>query len=546
MRPPLTLAALALAAWRAPAQPLQLSLAFDPALPALFETRPSYLSINLDSGSLFHDFPFSHAPLTALVRNLVRAAPTQFRIGGGAADGVLFTGAGGASGNCTGAFGAAITTCVSAESFDAMLAFARATGVGLVWDLNGALRQGGGSGPWNSSNAAALLAHAAAAPQRGLPLPAAFQLGNEPEDWYKRSPPLNLSGPALAADFHALRSLLAAHPPLTSAAIYGPSGCCEDRYPLLAAFAGPVRGALDALDVHAYPLPRLANNSCLPSAYTNKSAMMDIATAVAGWRALGAPLLAAGLPLILGETATSAHGGCSGLSNVFVAGFTFMLELGVLGELGVAQVNRQDVAGWSSNGGPSYYGLLGPPGWSGGGVPLGAPHPDYWTALLWKQLVGRRVLQSALGGGSGGGSSGGGGGGGGAAPAAAAAAAAAAALLAEVDAHVWCSSSSSSGGGGGLVLTYFAMGVGEGGVTLQLPPGVPPAPRTEYVLTAPGGDIYADGVLLNGVALQALDSGELQQWPLQGRRVAAGGSVTVPQWSYGFLVLEGASAPACV
>ena len=34
-------------------------------------------------------------------------------------------------------------------------------------------------------------------------------------------------------------------------------------------------------------------------------------------------------------------------------------------ELGVAQVNRQDIAGFSSQSVPSNYALLGPPGWAG-------------------------------------------------------------------------------------------------------------------------------------------------------------------------------------
>ena len=488
-----------------------LQLAFDATLPPLFTVRPSYLSVNLDTGSLFNAFPFDHAPFNTLVRNLVRAAPMNFRIGGGAADSTLFTGEGGASANCTVPGMSDINICVSAGDIDAILAFAQSTGVGLVWDLNAALRPDSAS-PWNASNAAALLEKFASAPLRGLPTPAAFQLGNEPEDWYKRNPPLNVSGPVLAADFHTLRKLLSAHPSLASAAIYGPSACCEDRYPLLAAFLGPVVGALDALDVHGYPIPRLHNNSCVPPAYLLKTAMQGVVTTINGYKALGAPILALGTPLILGETATSAHGGCDGLSNRFVAGFTFMLELGTLGELGVAQVNRQDIAGFSSQMGPSNYALLGPPGWHGAGVPLGQPHPDYWVALLWKQLVGTRVLSSALQADDG--------------------------NTSQVDAHVWCSTSL-----GRAVITYFAMEVPEG-TQLALPLGLPPAPRTEFILTSPAG-LYADSVQLNGAVLEALETGELPAWPVPGKSVPEGG-IVLPPFSFGFLMLDAADAPACL
>lgn len=485
------------------------SLTFDGSAPPLHVVRPSYLSLNVDSGSLFQAFDFDDGPLTTLVSHLALAAPMELRIGGGAADGVLFTGPGGASGNCTFAQDPDVNICVSGESLDAILRFCQRTGVGLVFDLNGARRAGADS-PWNSTNAQQLLAWAADAPSRGLPVPAGWQLGNEPEDWYKRRPALNVSGATLAADFHALRALLRAQPALAASAILGPDACCEDRRPLLADFAAHAAGALDAVTVHAYPLPRAANDSCLPAGYTNKSAMLGVVDAVLGYALAAAPLLARGVPLILGETATSAHGGCDGLSNTFVAGFTFMLELGTLGEVGVAQINRQDLAGFSSNTEPSNYGLLGPPGWSRG--PLGQPHPDYWTALLWKQLVGTRVLAASL-------------------------QADGAPLLASLDAHVWCA----AGPSGALVVTFFSMA--DVPTALALPPGVPTAPRVEYVLTS--SSLTSNDAYLNGALLVAGPDGSVPA--LDGRRVAAGGDqIKLPPWSYGFLVLEGAGAvPAC-
>ena len=485
----------------------QASLDFNASAPPLGYVLPSYLSINLDSGSLYQNFDFDDGPFTALVSHLVAAAPTEFRIGGGAADSVVFTGAAGASGNCSSTL-PNVNICVSAESWDAIARFCQRTGLGLMFDLNAALRVDAAS-PWNSTNAQQLLNWAAAAPARGLPVPAGFQLGNEPQDWYKRHPQLNVKGAQLAADYHSLRALLRAQFGSQPPAIHGPDACCEDRRPILADFAAHVAGALDALTVHAYPLPRTANDSCIPAAYTNKSAMLGVVAAVRSYQASAAPLLASGVPLILGETATSAHGGCDGLSNRFVSGFTFMLELGTLGEVGVAQINRQDVAGFSSNTEPSNYALLGPPGWSRG--PLGQPHPDYYVALLWKRLVGTRVLASSL--------------------------QAAAPLLERVDAHVWCASGASAGS---LVVTFFSMA--DAATPLALPPGVPAAPRVEYVLTSSALD--SNDAYLNGVLLVAGDDGSLP--PMGGQRIPAGGAaISLPPWSYGFMVLEGASAGAC-
>ena len=348
----------------------------------------------------------------------------------------------------------------------------------------------------------------------------------------------------LASDFRALKALLAGTPGLpVGSAVLGPDGCCEGRYALMADFAEHVGGALDGVTVHAYPLPYAP--ACNLTNYLNKVLMLGIAIAAEEWKVLAEPLLNSGVPLIQGETATSAHGGCPGLSNTFVAGFTYMLELGSLGEvccrrallpfllhslfslpptthllsspalqLGVAQVNRQDLAGWSSESGPSYYAMLGHPGWSSG--PL-SPHPDYFTALLWKQLIGAAVLNSTLTGSE-------------------------PSVDAAVDAHVWCSK------GGKPVVTYF--NAGQVGIVLQLPADVPATPRTEFVLTSGAAHsdpaaLTGDFIFLNGGRLSADQEGVLSPpCPFPGRVVAFGG-LALPPLSYGFFVLDGAAAAAC-
>lgn len=52
--------------------------------------------------------------------------------------------------------------------------------------------------------------------------------------------------------------------------------------------------------------------------------------------------------------------------------------MGMVGEAGFQQVNRQDFAGWSFTGKPSQYALVGQPGWVNGAGLL-QPHPDYFT-----------------------------------------------------------------------------------------------------------------------------------------------------------------------
>lgn len=506
---------------------------------------PHYLSFNVDSGSLYNLFDWRDPVLIQLVRNLAAAAPTQVRVGGGAADTVWFTGPGGAAGNCSVPdVDPTINTCVDAGTLASLCAFGTATGAGIVWDLNVALRRPAGG--WNSSNAAALFDWLVSAPEAaGCPV-VGWQLGNEVEDFYKRRPVLNISGSALAADYTVLAELLASPPyagRLPTAAIFGPDACCEERLPppvgsWLAAFSAGAGHLLSGLTIHDYPIPRFANDSCEPALFTSATAFASLRADIAAYAGYAAPALSAGVPLILGETATSAHGGCDGLSNRFVAGFTFWYELGAAAESGAVQMNRQDLAGYSSTSEPSNYGLLGPPGWSSG--PLGQPHPDYFSALLFKQLAGKRVLGSAPGGG---GPTGG----------------------EWWDAHVWCAAT----GGGGLVVTYYNMGgewanvsvgvAGAGGGGGTVPVAV--TPRVEYVLTAvaapppppgvaggpPPPTVFDDAVYLNGARLATGADGGLPVWPLPGVVVGEGGGAwVVPPWSYGAVALPNAGVAACV
>ena len=135
----------------------------------------TYLSFNIDTGSLYNAFDFSDPMLSQLVANLVRAAPSQIRFGGGAANDVTYTGADGASGNCS--QGGVTRICVDDSLWAAVNSFANRTGARLVWDLSINPRTDGGA--WNSSNSEALIARTVAA---GYTIEA-WQLGNEEGGW---------------------------------------------------------------------------------------------------------------------------------------------------------------------------------------------------------------------------------------------------------------------------------------------------------------------------------------------------------------------------
>ncbi len=91
----------------------------------------------------------------------------------------------------------------------------------------------------------------------------------------------------------------------------------------------------------------------------------------------------------------------------------------------------------------SQYTLFGPPGWINGSglVSPTSPHPDYFTALLWNKLMGKRVLTSSVAGDATGGFS----------------------------AHVWCAAATAPGAGAGAVtVAYLVRALGSNSPQLRV------------------------------------------------------------------------------
>jgi len=157
------------------------------------------------------------------------------------------------------------------------------------------------------------------------------------------------------------------------------------------------------------------------------------------------------------------------------------------------------------------------PGWRNrtlDGIPT--PHPDYYTAILWRQLVGQSVLSIQL--------------------------QASQAVNETFAVHAVCANSGVSAAGG-VVLIYINLAKAPVQLTLS---GLDATPRVEYVLTAPNGNLTADAVLLNGEAWSVNDEGKLPVQPVPGKEIPAGGpDISLPAASYGFLTFEQPAIKAC-
>jgi hypothetical protein len=211
--------------------------------------------------------------------------------------------------------------------------------------------------------------------------------------------------------------------------------------------------------------------------------------------------------MILGETASSASGGCPRLSDTFAAGFWWIHQLGQIGLYKYDMVFRQDLVGWSGTHTKSHYQLAGLPGWptiSFSSTETLLPKPDYFTSLLWKMLVGKEFLDVTPTG-----------------------------VHSNVSIHANCCVN----GRGVVVLSYS--NVGESAVTIRQDNiSLPITKREEFILTSGDGTPTSSTVRLNGGDPLSSSS------PLIGN-IVNNDSITLPPYSYGFIRLLMTSAKAC-
>ena len=263
--------------------------------------------------------------------------------------------------------------------WDGMHDFVDALGLELVFTL------GAGPGPrlhdgrWDESNARTLLTYARDA---GHAI-ALLELGNEPNAFSLiHGLGFSRTGREHASDLRAMRAL--AHELLPDARIGGPASA---YWPLLGepAAVGPdvmaeAGDALDAVSWHYYPMqsrrcPIATRRATLASALS-----VETLTELDTWADEVGALRDAHAPaaeLWLGESGPAQCGGEPGLGQSFAGTFGWLDQLGRLARRGYHAVVRQTLSG-------SDYGLV--------DDETLEPRPDYWASLLFRRLMGTRVL----------------------------------------------------------------------------------------------------------------------------------------------------------
>ena len=195
-----------------------------------------------------------------------------------------------------------------------------------------------------------------------------------------------------------------------------------------------------------------------------------------------------------GETASANNGGQSGITDTFINGFWYVDQLGSHAREGVSVMCRQTLE-------------------NRGGYPLlenYQPLPDYWSGLLWKQIMGTRVLNTTVSG-------------------------------SHIRAYAHCGSRRS----GGVAIAWLNIGPEEKKLDVS---AVGDTSDAMIWILQPGASIegavnpmQSREMRLNNVVL-SIQAGSLQLPNLDGRSTE---DFVVPPASYGFLLLPNVKTSAC-
>ncbi len=345
---------------------------------------PAYLSVAIDTavvldGEWWTDTgppDLTHPRFLALSKLLTSQAPTYLRVGGTDADKVRY----------------ALHTRSSQKTPELMLTRAKWNalhklseflGTSLLFTLN-AGPNSREAGAWESNNAAELIHHATDHTKdtpRSLPPLYSWELGNE-INGYPLFFNFFLSGEQYARDLKHFKQRFPTEPLAGPATAWWPEW--GEPLGLLPEVLKHGGSHLDILTWHYYPQQsQRCGIQSRPAARTTllNPTALDTAVHYAQHIERLRRRYAIQAHHWLGETGHAQCGGAPGLSDRWISSLWWLDQLGALAKTGVSVQVRQALVG-------SDYGLLEEQSF--------APRPDYWSSVLWKQLMGPEVLSLQL------------------------------------------------------------------------------------------------------------------------------------------------------
>jgi uncharacterized membrane protein YkvA (DUF1232 family) len=304
-----------------------------------------------------------------LLRKLATAlSPAYVRVSGTWANTTYFAGSDGTISTPPPGFKSILTL----RQWQDMVDFSRAVDAPIVTSFAISAGTRDSHGAWTPEQARRLLAATRSAEGRIV----AAELMNEPDLPDIGGAPDGYDAAAYARDFAVFSAFMKHEAP--GVKILGP-GTSGDPSAVSGLFAATAP-SIDAVSYHHYgALSARCGGQRTPEAALSEQWLSQTDRTFATYRALRDEL-APGKPIWLTETAEAACGG-NRWSATFLDTFRYLDQLGRLARAGVQVVMHNTLAA-------SDYGLL--------DEQTFAPRPNYWGALLWRQLMGPTVLDSGV------------------------------------------------------------------------------------------------------------------------------------------------------
>ncbi|XP_004680607.1 PREDICTED: inactive heparanase-2 isoform X1 [Condylura cristata] len=256
---------------------------------------------------------------------------------------------------------------LTARSLDKLYNFADCSGLHLIFALNALRRNPNNS--WNSSSALSLLKYSASKKYN-----ISWELGNEPNN-YRTVHGRAVNGSQLGQDYIQLKRLLQPLRIYSRASLYGPN-IGRPRKNVIALLDGFMKVAGSTVDAvtwqHCYIDGRVVKVMDFL-----KTRLLDTLSDQIRKIQKVVNTYTPGKKIWLEGVVTTTAGGTNNLSDSFAAGFLWLNTLGMLANQGIDVVIRHS---FFDHG----YNHLVDQNFN--------PLPDYWLSLLYKRLIGPKVL----------------------------------------------------------------------------------------------------------------------------------------------------------
>lgn len=475
------------------------SVTFDPDS-VISTTSKQFVGVTLDTGLLrvrWDKIDFRSPKVLTLAKGLSPYSKTYLRLGGTAADFCTFTLSNGTSRNVKRLHPGRLSGhdllyhlkknvhknltefFMTAKTWDNIQEFVQEARLDLIFDLNVLKRTK--DQKWNSTNAKELLKYTQ---ERGYTM-AGWELGNEPNSFHHLNSSLNVTAESLGEDYFQLSQILNQFPKIKGSVLTGPSTTQLNKKPTIKYFSDfmGTKGGREVTspNFHQYYVNgRIATVDDFTNSEILDSLQDELRTGNRIIEATGRKR-----KLWLGETSSAYGGGADGLSDAYVAAFMWLDKLGMSAKNNVDVVVRQSFYGGK-------YALL--------DAETLDPNPDYWLTVLYKQLVGNKVLNITS----------------------------SSALSRDVRFYAHCSADGFPPGS----VTVYGMNLLSKGINVTFPQFE--GRLKIYLLTAPKQNLKSRFVNLNGVTLEMTSDTSLPELiPRSGPNL-----LFLPPFSYVFVVAD--------